>query len=98
MSDETPQRPLGGLVDELLSMLRASDTFKLVTTEGASHLANRAAARRVFIDRRLRPFKAQISDASEQHDFDAILKLAETEVDAQEKLADWLKGLAAGAG
>ena len=95
MSEKTG--PLGALRREAMSMLRSSDTFKLVTTEGATRLSQRARERKHFISDRLGPLAdVEINDLPERREFDAVLRLAEIEAEAQEKLAAWLKLLAGG--
>ncbi len=93
MTDESP-RPLGGLVREVVSLVRASDTFKLVTTEGAARLSARARERSALIEGMRTQLIPPIPGLREQREFEAILGLAALEADAQQKLAEWLRGLA----
>lgn len=94
MSAENP-RPLAGLLDASLALLRASATFKLVTTEGADQLSKRAQQRREAIEAirqdALRAPKA-LAELEQEH----ILETAEAEADVQAKLAGWLRQLAGG--
>src|ERR1039458_2597857 len=87
-------RPLGDLIRETASLLRASDTFKLMTSEGAARLSARACERTALIKSVRTQLIPRIPELREQREFDEILRLAESEAAAQEKLAAWLRRLA----
>jgi hypothetical protein len=91
MSAENP-RPLSGLVHESLALLRASDTFKLVTTKGAEELSVWALRRKAMIDEIREQAPTRWPELLDLR----LLELAEAEANAQETLADWLRRLAGG--
>jgi hypothetical protein len=79
--------------EEIKSVLQASDTFKLLTTSGADRLAARAQTRKALIKEMVdsagtQQASGRLPDANET---EALLRHAELEAKAQERLAEWLK-------
>ena len=89
MSERVPPL-LRAALAEMASIVRASDTFRLVTTDGAARLANRARERRGTVSEVRKAWSHAVPGDARKDELDALLLHAELEIGSQEKLAAWL--------
>ena len=84
---------VAGLAAEAMSLLRASDTFKLLTIDAATGLSESASRRKGRINL-IRLETQQVRNGQAKVELEQILGRAESQVAVQEKVAGWLRGLA----
>lgn len=84
------RRQLGVVLGEAAKFARATETFRLVTTEGAGRLEAEGRQRLALIAE----IPKRVVNPGDEHAFRKLLGPAEAEARAQLRLAEWLRRLA----
>ncbi len=102
MPDSEPTEPIGvtlsAVLVEAVSLVKASDAFRWLTSDAAEQLDARATSRRSVMNQYCPLIQAQISDPRERDALDTALRVAKAEIHAQQMLAQWLRRLGSNAG